>query len=80
MTESELRKVADEMGFFLQPKRERKVATYKKCKDCKWLTGKRSCIGVVCENPNKKWMTDTAKFKYPCNKACKAFEEVEHET
>lgn len=50
-----------------------------KCKDCRWLTGKKSIIGIDCENPVKqgKWRTGTAHTKHPHDRACKAFEAKE---
>jgi hypothetical protein len=46
-----------------------------KCRDCKWLSNEKSCIGRKCVNPDRKWKTTTAMWHQPSTKACKAFEE-----
>ena len=51
------------------------MTTYKKCRDCKYLKGKKSSVGIECINPNKVWRTSVAMLKAPSTKACKAFEE-----
>ena len=49
----------------------------KKCRDCKWLNGKKICIGIECTNPDKEWRTDTAIWHQPSTPACKMFKEKE---
>lgn len=46
-----------------------------KCRDCKWLSNEKSCIGRKCVNPDRKWKTTTAMWHQPSAKACKTFEE-----
>ena len=63
---------------------------HEKCRDCKWLTGKRSSIGIECMQPDnqKKWnekeevrrraniyfVKVVARYRQPSAKACKRFE------
>lgn len=60
-----------------------------KCRDCKWLTGKRTSHGYECMNPEKQaiwnerltlWMGElrmpNARYKHPVAKACKRFESA----
>ena len=46
-----------------------------KCKECKWLDNEKTIIGYECLNPNKKFRTSTAFYKYATTRACKLFEE-----
>ena len=46
----------------------------KKCRDCKWLKGRYSIVGIECVNPSKNFRTNTAMFKYPNTPACKFYE------
>lgn len=64
-----------------------------RCKECKYLTGRRSSVGIECIQPDnqKKWnkkqeerirnnayiVTVTARFKQPSMRACKRFEPKE---
>lgn len=48
---------------------------YRKCRDCKWLSNEKSCVGRKCVNPDRKWKSNTAMWHQPSAKACKAFEE-----
>ena len=74
MTVEELRAEADKLGYYITKKRGT-TTTYNKCGECKYLTGERSSIGIVCENPDKYWRTKTAMYKYRHTPACKLFEE-----
>lgn len=57
----------------VEPKR--KPATCKCCRDCIWLSDERCSIGRKCVNPQKVFLTSTAMWKNPANKACKLFED-----
>lgn len=48
----------------------------KKCKDCRWLTGERSVIGIECQNPARanKWRTGISHIKHPTEPSCIDFE------
>lgn len=46
-----------------------------RCGSCKYLNGDSSTIGTRCTNPNKKWRSKTAQYKYKCNPSCKSYEE-----
>ena len=49
---------------------------YRKCRECKWLDMEQKVvIGQLCNNPDKRFRTNTAIWKYPSTKACKMFEE-----
>ena len=64
-----------------------------KCKDCKWLTGKRVSVGVECMHPEKqaRWRKQdcirnnlnghptVARYKQPSGLACKKFEPREEQ-
>ena len=63
-----------------------------KCKDCKWLTGRKNIRGIECMNPvlQEKWngaknlwmgelRKDTARYKQGSALACKKFEAKESE-
>jgi hypothetical protein len=63
-----------------------------KCKDCKWLTGRKNIRGIECMNPvlQEKWngaktlwmgelRKDTARYKQRNAPACKKFEAKESE-
>ena len=63
-----------------------------KCKDCKWLTGKKNIRGIECMNPKNQekwnkaktlWMgelrKDSARYKQGSALACKKFEAKESE-
>lgn len=51
----------------------------KRCRDCKWLTGRYSVVGIECLNPQKYFRNkSTACFKYPHTPACKLYEEREN--
>ncbi len=61
-----------------------------KCKECKWLKGKRSSVGIECLQPDnqKRWNEKeaeriragrfypkvVARYKMPSHTACKKFE------
>lgn len=77
MTVKELRAEARKLGYKIVKVNPPKVAKYDKCRDCKYLTGIKSTIGVECMNPTKEFKTNTAHFKYPHTKACKLFEREE---
>jgi len=58
----------------------------KHCRDCKWLCGRMSSIGIECTNPDKReiWearkkrssrFCESARYKEPSKIACKMFEE-----
>ena len=69
----DLEQAAEAKGYRRVKIKERKTATYDKCRDCIYLTGHKSSIGVECTNPQKEFATYTAGYKYPHNKACKKF-------
>lgn len=63
-----------------------------KCKDCKWLTGKKNIRGIECMHPKNQekwnkaktlWMgelrKDSARYKQGSALACKKFEAKESE-
>lgn len=66
------------------------MTEYDKCKDCKWLKGKVSSVGVECLQPDnqKRWNEKeaerialrkyypkvVARYKMPSHRACKRFE------
>jgi hypothetical protein len=63
-----------------------------KCRDCKWLTGKKNIRGIECMNPKNQekwnkaktlWMgelrKDSARYKQGSALACKKFEAKESE-
>lgn len=77
MTVEKLRKEARKLGYKIIKVNPPRVAKYNRCRDCKYLTGIESTIGVECMNENKQFRTKTARFKYPCAKACKLFERKE---
>ena len=74
MTVAELRKEAKKLGYKIIKVNPPRVAKYQKCRDCKYLTGEKSTIGIECMNPDKRFRTKTAHFKYPHTKACKLYE------
>ena len=47
-----------------------------KCRECRYLAGDKSIIGIECINPKKEytWRTSTANYKYPHTPSCKDFE------
>lgn len=45
------------------------------CRDCKYLNGEKSSVGIACTNPNKAFRSRTAKFKQKATAACKMFEQ-----
>ncbi len=50
-----------------------------KCGSCKWLNKeKKTSVGYVCENPNKKWRTSIAHLKPKSCKACKEYEKKDY--
>ena len=66
------------INYFIQLReKEKSIADYDKCKDCKWLSENTKSIGRECVNPNRKWRTDVARWHAPSAKACKAFERKE---
>lgn len=65
---------ANKLGYRLVKVRVESSVNYTRCKDCKYLTDTRTCIGYLCNNPNKHFKTETAQFKGRCAKACKQFE------
>ena len=51
-----------------------------KCRDCKWLTGRKTSVGIACEHPDRPFTVAasiTAHLKYPSSPACKRFERRE---
>ena len=61
-----------------------------KCKECKWLTGERTSVGVECMQPDKqeKWnktpmlwagelRRNVARYKQPSALVCKKFEPID---
>ena len=69
-------------GIYKMPesvKSRREKATYRKCKECQWLSIERSCIGRRCVNPNKIWKSNTAMWHAPSCKACKMFKPYKGE-
>lgn len=77
MTFDELKAEANMQGYKLVKKgRPRPItATYNQCRDCKYLCGELSCVGIECTNPDKRFRTRTAKYKSKSQKACKLFEK-----
>lgn len=71
--------VAEYYRYKMEEYRRTTKITYRKCGECKWLTGEKRSIGIGCENPEKKWRTSTAKYHYKCGKACKKFTVKETE-
>ena len=55
-------------------RRHKEWRRYKKCKQCKWLTGEKKVIGIECMNPVKHFRSHTAHYKQPTGLACKLFE------
>lgn len=47
-----------------------------KCRDCKWLTGEITSVGIGCTNPEKqnRWRNDIAHLKHRSDPACIYFE------
>ena len=48
-----------------------------KCRDCKWLCGEKTSVGIACKHPDRpfyKWTSDIANMKAPSQLACKRFE------
>lgn len=66
---------------------------YHRCRECRWLTGASSSVGIECMQPDnqKKWAHKeefckdkfcpkvAARYKAPSAKACKRFEQKESE-
>lgn len=66
---------------------------YHRCRECKWLIGERTSVGIECMQPDnqKKWLQKeelrkskfypkvVARYKHPSGKACKRFEQKEGE-
>ncbi len=76
MTVDELRAEAEKLGYHVVKTRKRKNPNIgvKKCKDCTWLDMNEKCsIGYVCKNPNKRFRTRTAHFKYGHTPCCSLF-------
>lgn len=61
-----------------------------KCKECKWLIGERTSVGVECMQPDKqkKWnktpmlwagelRRNVARYKQPSALVCKKFEPID---
>lgn len=54
----------------------------RKCRDCIFLCGQKTIIGVECMEPALQWKwsgkyyrhRNTARYKYPSHKACKRFQ------
>ena len=54
----------------------------RKCRDCIYLCGQKTIIGVECMEPALQWKwsgkyyrhRNTARYKYPSHKACKRFQ------
>lgn len=58
----------------------------KHCRDCKWLCGKKTSVGIECMNRNRRLVrhgkVGVNRIKYPSTPACKTgFEpkEIENE-
>ena len=80
MTVEELRAEAEKLGYYITKKRPpRKATTYRKCGECKYLTGEFKTIGIRCENPKKCFRSRTACYKYRHAPACKMFERKDEE-
>lgn len=79
MTVQELREEAEKLGYRIIKVNPPRVAKYIKCKDCVYLTGEKTQIGIMCMNPNKTFKTSTAHYKYPHAKACMKFKRKEIE-
>ena len=61
---------------------------YHRCRECKWLIGERTSVGIECMQPDnqKKWAHKeklredkfypkvAARYKAPSTKACKRYE------
>lgn len=77
MTVTELREEAKKLGYRLIKINPPRIAKYQKCRDCRYLVGKKTQIGVECMNPYKTFKTSTAHYKYPHAKACMKFESKE---
>ena len=54
-----------------------------KCKDCKWLYGEITTVGIRCMNSNRKTIPHgtfrTNELKYPSTPACKSGFELNNE-
>lgn len=77
MTYEELRDEAERQGFKLVKKGrpKPKTVTYDRCKECKYLKGEKSSVGIECINPNKEFLRPISRYKAPSAKACKLFEK-----
>ena len=47
------------------------------CRDCKWWTGEKTCVGRKCENPKSTFNTPVAQYKQSATRACKMFESID---
>ena len=66
------------------------MTDYPKCRDCIWLGGKRTSVGIECMQPDnqKKWLQKeelrkgkfypkvVARYKQPSGRACKKYEPI----
>jgi len=44
-----------------------------KCKDCVYLNGNRTTVGIKCTNPSKQWSRSLSMYKQSSNPACSMF-------
>lgn len=77
-TVPELRAEAKRMGYKIIKVNPPRSAKYIKCKDCKYLCGKKTNIGIECMHPTRKFRTQLAHYKPPANKACLKFERKDN--
>jgi transcriptional regulator with XRE-family HTH domain len=77
-TVPELRAEAKRMGYKIIRVNPPRSAKYIKCKDCKYLCGKKTNIGIECMHPTRKFRTQLAHYKPPANKACLQFERKDN--
>lgn len=78
-TVPELRAEAKRMGYKIIKVNPPRTAKYIKCKDCKYLCGKKTNIGIECLHPTRKFRTQLAHYKPPANKACLKFERKDND-
>ena len=59
------------------------MATNRKCRDCRYLIGEKTTIGIECLERHNQWKWGpkrpnsryrTARYKYPSRPACKHFQ------
>lgn len=78
-TVPELRAEAKRMGYKIIKVNPPRTANYIKCKDCKYLCGEKTNIGIECMHPTRKFRTRLAHYKPPANKACLQFERKDND-